>query len=87
MRTTKTAQVLPLRSGKKYGPDHHIWDNNGTWWAHFSITRQRGPSKRVRVSLHTSNRKEAQERRDQLMKTAPDKIADLTARWQKLRKG
>ena len=87
MSTAKKAQVLPPRSGKKHGPDHHIWDNNGTWWAHFSVTRQRGPSKRVRVSLHTNNRKEAQARRDQLMKSAPDAIPALSAKWQKLRKG
>lgn len=30
-----------------YGPDHHIWNNNGTWWCHLSLARQRGPAKRI----------------------------------------
>jgi hypothetical protein len=25
-----------------YGPDHHIWNNNGTWWCHLTLPRMRG---------------------------------------------
>ena len=38
--------IVPLYANKHYGPDHHIWDNNGTWWAHFSLQRARGRAKR-----------------------------------------
>jgi len=74
-------KVFPLYTYKHYGPDHHIWDNNSTWWAHFSITRQRGRCKRVRVSLSTKNRAEARKRRDQLLKTKPEKIKAMVERW------
>lgn len=86
MASAKKTSVVPLIRGKNYGPDHHIWDNNGTWWVHFSVTRQRGRSKRSRLSLHTSDRKTARLRRDQLMKSPPDKIPVLTEKWRKLRK-
>lgn len=74
-------KVFPLYNRKHYGPDHHMWDNNGTWWAHFSVTRMRGPCKRMRVSLCTSNRKVARQRRDQLLKTHPEKIKALVQKW------
>ncbi len=74
-------QIIPLNRTKATGPDHHIWDNNGTWWAHFSITRRRGPSKRVRLSLCTKNVDVARERRDQLMRARPDEIDGMLERW------
>jgi hypothetical protein len=74
-------RIFPLYSYKHYGPDHHMWDNNGTWWAHFSVTRQRGRCKRMRVSLGTKNRAEARKRRDQLLKTRPEKVKALVEKW------
>ncbi len=74
-------RIIPLNRKKTTGPDHHIWDNNGTWWAHFSITRRRGRSKRVRLSLCTKSKKVARQRRDQLMKALPDEIDEVQRRW------
>jgi hypothetical protein len=74
-------KVFPLYTYKHYGPDHHMWDNNGSWWAHYSVTRVRGRSKRMRVSLGTKDRKVARQRRDQLLKTHPDKIKALVQKW------
>lgn len=74
-------KVFPLHDYKHYGPDHHMWDNNGTWWAHYSVTRMRGRSKRMRVSLCTKSRKVAHQRRDQLLKTHPDRIKALVQKW------
>jgi|688.fasta_scaffold99955_6 hypothetical protein len=81
MRKKAKNTIVPLYANKRYGADHHIWDNNGTWWVHFSITRTRGRAKRVRLSLHTKNRKLARERRDLVMKCAPDKIKALCHKW------
>ncbi len=64
-----------------YGPDHHIWDNNGTWWCHLSLSRKRGPAKRIRFSLHTNSRREAQKRRDQIMNASEAKAKALLKRW------
>lgn len=74
-------KIFPLYTYKHYGPDHHLWDNNGTFWAHYSVTRARGRSKRMRVSLSTKSRKVARQRRDQLLKTHPDKAKALVQKW------
>lgn len=46
-------------------PRHHVWCNNGTWWAHYTLHfgyRKR----RIRRSLGTSSVEEAIRRRDAL---------------------
>jgi hypothetical protein len=48
-------------------PDHHIWNNNGTWWCHFTVHNPDYTKERVRVSLHTKDRDEARQRRDFIM--------------------
>ena len=46
-------------------PDHHLWNNHGTWWCHYTL--HRGPRKqRCRVSLETGNVVLARARRDAL---------------------
>ena len=49
-------------------PDHNIWNNNGTWWCHFTIHNPDYTKERVRVSLHTKDRNEARQRRDFIMR-------------------
>jgi hypothetical protein len=34
-------------------PAHHLWNNNGTWWVHYSIRHPEGGTRRYRVSLKT----------------------------------
>ncbi len=49
-------------------PNHHLWNNHGTWWCH--LTLDRGETKeRQRLSLHTGGIVEARERRDRLFAT------------------
>jgi len=45
--------------------DHHLWDNNGTWWCHYTLHRGER-RRRCRVSLGTRDRAEARARRDHL---------------------
>ena len=75
------ARIIPLYANKRYGPDHHIWDNNGTWWVHFSVTRRRGRAKRVRISLGTKSKTEARKRRDLIMQCGAEKIDAVRALW------
>lgn len=35
--------------------DHHLWNNNGTWWCHYTVHRSDYTKHRVRRSLHTDN--------------------------------
>lgn len=47
-------------------PDHHLWNNHGTWWVHYTIHQPDYTKRRVRVSLETRHRHEARQRRDTL---------------------
>ena len=53
---------------KTPNPDHNIWNNNGTWWCHFTVHNPDYTKERVRVSLHTKDRNEARQRRDFIMR-------------------
>ena len=70
---------------RDYGANHHIWDNNGTWWCHLSIARRTGPAKRLRFSLKTNNVREARKRRDLIMKANEAKAKALIKSWAKAR--
>jgi hypothetical protein len=48
-------------------PDHHIWNNNGTWWCHYTVHRPDFTKHRVRESLQTKDLAKARLRRDQLL--------------------
>lgn len=55
---------LSSRDGKP-GDRHHLWNNNGTWWVHYTLHfghRKR----RIRRSLKTRSLEEAIRRRDEL---------------------
>ena len=45
-------------------PDHHIYNNNGTLWAHYTIYPTPVTAERIRRSLHTKDILEARRRRD-----------------------
>jgi hypothetical protein len=48
-------------------PDHHLWNNNGTWFVHYTIHPTPFTKERVRTSLRTRDLIEARLRRDQLL--------------------
>jgi hypothetical protein len=48
-------------------PDHHLWNNNGTWFVHYTIHPTPFTKQRVRASLRTKRLVEARLRRDQLL--------------------
>lgn len=49
--------------------NHHLWNNNGTWWCHFSLKSDQGKGIRVRKSLRTGNLAQARAKRDQLLES------------------
>ena len=53
------------RSG---GLNHHIWNNNGVWFAHFTVHPSPVTKERVRCSLNTKSVVEARKRRDELFR-------------------
>ena len=61
-----TEQLLSIRTNSA-NRDHHIWNNNGTFWCHFTVHLPDFTKERVRVSLETSEISEARQRRDSLL--------------------
>ena len=59
--------VLAIRLDPN-NPDHHLWNNNGTWWCHFTIYPDALTKQRIRRSLGTRSRAEAHVRRDRLLR-------------------
>ena len=45
-------------------PDHHLWNNHGTWFLHYTLHKPDFTKQRVRASLRTGDRHEARRRRD-----------------------
>ena len=45
-------------------PNHHLWNNNGTWFLHYTVYPTPFTKERIRRSLGTKDVKVARERRD-----------------------
>ena len=48
-------------------PDHHLWNNHGTWWCHYPVHLPDYTKRRVRLSLGTPCVSRARKLRDQLL--------------------
>ena len=46
-------------------PNHHLWNNNGTWFLHYTVYPTPFTKERIRRSLGTKDVNTARERRDQ----------------------
>ena len=64
--TKPMSTTIPIlsRRQKTDGPNHHLWNNHGTWWFHGTIHKHDGTAERVRVSLATRNEEQARRKRD-----------------------
>lgn len=51
----------------KNNPNHHLWNNNGTWWLHFTLHSATGTRKRHRISLKTPDLDAARRKRDRIL--------------------
>ncbi len=45
-------------------PSHHLWNNGGTWWIHYTVHTEDGRVRRVRYSLGTDDLEQARVLRD-----------------------
>ncbi len=64
--TTTDRPVLSIRTTAT-NPFHHLWNNNGTWWVHYTEHLPDHTKRRVRKSLHTSDSGIARVLRDSLL--------------------
>jgi hypothetical protein len=61
-----TAATLAIRTDHS-NPNHHLWNNNGTWFVHYTVHPDRLTAERVRRSLRTKRLEIARRRRDALL--------------------
>ncbi len=47
--------------------DHHLWNNNGTWFVHYTIHPTAFTKERIRRSLGTKSLAGARRQRDRLL--------------------
>ncbi|MGA2220547.1 MAG: hypothetical protein ABSH21_02010 [Verrucomicrobiia bacterium] len=48
-------------------PRHHLWNNNGTWFVHYTVHPTPLTKQRLRFSLGTKRIDEARRKRDRLL--------------------
>jgi len=51
--------------------NHHLWNNHGTWWCHFTLHQPDLTKRRLRRSLGTPCLAEARQIRDFLLAVLP----------------
>ncbi|PTX97692.1 hypothetical protein [Opitutus sp. ER46] len=61
MNTSSSLSGLRVRAEN---PNHHLWNNHGTWFLHYTIHPTPFTKERVRRSLGTKDLKVARTRRD-----------------------
>jgi hypothetical protein len=64
--TTTLADAVPAIRIADANPDHHLWNNNGTWWIHYTLHFPDYTKQRVRRSLRTRRPAIARRRRDEI---------------------
>ncbi|MEM7396062.1 MAG: hypothetical protein AAF492_27325, partial [Verrucomicrobiota bacterium] len=57
-------------------PNHHLWNNNGTWYIHYTIYPDHLTKQRVRKSLKTRQLDRARKMRDELLALNPAPCLD-----------
>lgn len=66
---TRLAATLSIRISE-VNRQHHLWNNNGTWWLHYTEHLADFTKRRVRRSLRTHDLTLAIQRRDAYLKVA-----------------
>ena len=63
MSSTTATPLLRVRV-RAENPNHHLWNNHGTWFLHYTVHPTPFTKERVRRSLGTPRLDVARERRD-----------------------
>jgi hypothetical protein len=57
-------------------PNHHLWNNHGTWFVHYVVHPTPVTKERVRKSLGTKDVNEARRLRDAILSEVEDSEGD-----------
>ena len=71
-------EELALRIDKE-NLNHHLWNNNGTWWIHYTVYPSTVTVERKRYSLKTKDVVVARLRRDEHFYQILNKVPELAA--------
>ena len=75
---THSDEEIALRIDES-NPNHHLWNNNGTWWVHYTIYPTPVTVERIRRSLKTKILEEARNRRDKILNSLLIQASQLAA--------
>ena len=75
---THTDEEIALRIDES-NLNHHLWNNNGTWWVHYTIYPTPVTVERIRRSLKTKILEEARNRRDKILNSLLIQASQLAA--------
>ncbi len=75
---THTNEEIALRIDES-NLNHHLWNNNGTWWVHYTIYPTPVTVERIRRSLKTKILEEARNRRDKILNSLLIQASQLAA--------
>jgi hypothetical protein len=74
-RIMKTLAELPSIRVDADNPNHHLWNNHGTWFLHYTIYPTPFTKERIRRSLGTKDLGTARARRDGFFRALAGKQA------------
>ena len=63
-RIMTTVDELPAVRVRTENPNHHLWNNHGTWFLHYTVHPTAFTKERIRRSLGTKDIEIARTRRD-----------------------
>jgi len=73
--TMKPDTIEISRRQKTDDPDHHLWNNHGTWWLHCTVHLPDFTKWRLRKNLRTTDVQTARQLRDQFLMENPANLA------------
>jgi hypothetical protein len=74
-----SATHLQLITRRTLNPNHHLWNNNGTWWCNFTLKNAEGIKIRHRFSLETNDLDAARRKRDRILNAIAQNSGNIAA--------
>lgn len=78
-RIMSTIAKLPGIRVRAENANHHLWNNHGTWFLHYTVHPTPFTKERIRRSLGTKDLKVARERRDSFFQHLASEAAKAAA--------
>jgi len=78
-RNMTTLTQLPGLRVRAENPNHHLWNNHGTWFLHYTVHPTPFTKERIRRSLGTKDLAAARDRRDRFFEQLATESAQAVA--------